>query len=149
MSRLDNDSQPQKDTIEYYLWLAKLAEKGKITGIFFADVYGVDDTFPGQFEAQFKSGSNCAQLDPLVIVPAMASVTKSVCFGITGSTSYINPFIMARTFSSLDHLSRGRVAWNVVTSYSTSGAQANGLEKITAHDKRYDKAHEFMELCYS
>jgi alkanesulfonate monooxygenase SsuD/methylene tetrahydromethanopterin reductase-like flavin-dependent oxidoreductase (luciferase family) len=114
--------------LDYYIWLAKLAEKGKITGIFFADVYGVgslyspvppynngelafgscrtvngtlrlsgpntkfkiDDTFPGQFEAQFKSGSNCAQLDPIVFVSAMAAVTKSVCFGITGSTSYIN-----------------------------------------------------------
>jgi alkanesulfonate monooxygenase SsuD/methylene tetrahydromethanopterin reductase-like flavin-dependent oxidoreductase (luciferase family) len=71
-----------------YIWLAKLAEKGKITGIFFADVYGVDDGFPGQFEAQFRAGANCAQMDPIVFVSAMASVTKSVCFGITGSTSY-------------------------------------------------------------
>ena len=82
--------QPQKDSLEYYLWLAKLAEKGKITGIFFADVYGVDDTFPGQMDIQFKAGANCAQLDPVVLVSAMASVTKSLNFGITGSTSYIN-----------------------------------------------------------
>jgi len=67
-----------------------LAEKGKITGIFFADVYGVDDGFPGQFDAQFRAGGNCAQMDPIVFVSAMAAVTKSVCFGVTGSTSYIN-----------------------------------------------------------
>ncbi len=72
------------------MWLAKLAEKGKITGIFFADVYGVDEIFPGQMEAQFRAGANCAQMDPMVWVSAMASVTKSVNFGITGSTSYIN-----------------------------------------------------------
>ena len=127
-------------------------------------MYGVDEGFPGQFEAQFNAGGNCAQLDPLVIVTAMASVTKSVCFGITGSTSYINvsstassykhrltsqPFPLARTFSTLDHLTKGRVAWNVVTSYSTSSAKANGMEDITPHDKRYEKAAEYLELCYS
>jgi alkanesulfonate monooxygenase SsuD/methylene tetrahydromethanopterin reductase-like flavin-dependent oxidoreductase (luciferase family) len=88
--RNPGDSQPQKASIEYYTWLAKLAEKGKISGIFFADVYGVDDTFPGQMAEQFRSASNCAQLDPVVYISAMAAVTKSVCFGITGSTSYIN-----------------------------------------------------------
>lgn len=88
--RNPGDSQPKKDSLEYYTWLAKLAEKGKITTIFFADVYGTDDTFPGQFEEQFRSGSNCAQLDPMIMISAMAAVSKSVCFGITGSTSYIN-----------------------------------------------------------
>jgi FMN-dependent oxidoreductase (nitrilotriacetate monooxygenase family) len=141
--------QSQKDSLDYYLWLAKLAEKGKISGIFFADVYGVDDTFPGQMELQFEAGANCAQLDPLVLVSAMASVTKSVSFGITGSTSYINPFCLARTYSTLDHITKGRIAWNVVTSYSTSSAQANGLDSITPHDKRYEKAHEYLDLCYS
>jgi hypothetical protein len=89
-SRNPGDTQVKKDSIEYYTWLAKLAEKGKITGIFFADIYGVEDTFPWQFEKQFQSGANCAQMDPVVFVSAMAAVTKSVCFGITGSTSYIN-----------------------------------------------------------
>ena len=88
--RNEGDTQIKKDSIEYYIWLAKLAEKGKITGIFFADIYGVEDSFPGQFEKQFQSGANCAQMDPVVFVSAMAAVTKSVCFGITGSTSYIN-----------------------------------------------------------
>ncbi|KUJ08659.1 bacterial luciferase-like protein [Mollisia scopiformis] len=146
MWKLPQDSQPTKDSLEYYIWLAKLAEKGKITGIFFADVYGVDDTFPGQFKAQFKAGANCAQMDPIVFVSAMASVTKSLCFGITGSTSYIKPFVLARTYSTLDHATKGRIAWNIVTSYSTSSAKANGNDKITAHDKRYEKAHEYLDL---
>lgn len=93
--RNPGDSQPQKDSLEYYTWLAKLAEKGKISGIFFADVYGIDDTFPDQFREQFRSGSNCAQMDPIVFISAMAAVTKSVCFGVTGSTSYINVGLFA------------------------------------------------------
>ncbi|PVH71531.1 bacterial luciferase-like protein [Cadophora sp. DSE1049] len=168
MWTIPGDNQQDKDGLDYYIWLAKLAEKGKISGIFFADVYGVDDTFPGQMEQQFISASNCAQFDPLVLVSAMASVTKSVCFGITGSTSHINvriswvitrgydqitdgkqPFCIARTYSTLDHVTKGRIAWNVVTSYSTSGAKANGLDNITPHDRRYEKAQEVMELCYS
>lgn len=100
-------------------------------------------------ELQFLAGANCAQLDPVVAVSAMASVTKSLSFGITGSTSYINPFILARTWSTLDHLTKGRIAWNVVTSYSTSSAQANGMDSITPHDKRYEKAHEYLDLCYA
>ncbi|KAH8657099.1 putative monooxygenase moxC [Tricladium varicosporioides] len=136
MWKLPGDNTMTKGSLEYYLWLAKLAEKGKMTGIFFADVYGVDDGFPGSMEAQFKAGANCAQLDPIVYVSAMASVTKS-------------PFILARTYSTLDHATKGRIAWNVVTSYSNSSAKANGLDKITPHDKRYEKAHEYMDLCYS
>jgi alkanesulfonate monooxygenase SsuD/methylene tetrahydromethanopterin reductase-like flavin-dependent oxidoreductase (luciferase family) len=88
--RVPGDNSKNKDSLEYYLWLAKLAEKGKITGIFFADTYGVHDTWPGQTANQFLSGATCAQMDPIVWVSAMASVTKSVSFGITASTSYIN-----------------------------------------------------------
>ncbi|RDW73034.1 bacterial luciferase-like protein [Coleophoma cylindrospora] len=149
MWKLPEDNSKDKDSLDYYIWLAKLAEKGKITGIFFADVYGLHEAFPGQVQAQLRSGANCAQMDPIVYVSAMASVTKSVSFGITGSTSYLNPFILARTYSTLDHATKGRIAWNVVTSYSNSSAKANGLEKITPHDQRYEKAHEYMDLCYA
>lgn len=100
LCRLPGDSQPQKASLDYYLWLAKLAEKGKISGIFFADVYGVDDGFPGQMAEQFRAGANCAQLDPIVYISAMASVTKSLCFGVTASTSYINVSIMIEIFAS-------------------------------------------------
>lgn len=106
-NRLPEDKTNQKGSLEYYIWLAKLAEKGKITGIFFADVYGVDDAFPGQVEAQFRSGSNCAQMDPIVFVSAMASVTKSVCFGVTGITSYISVRFYFTRFA--EHFDRGIV----------------------------------------
>lgn len=89
-NRIPEDNSKNKDSLDYYLWLAKLAEKGKITGIFFADTYGVHDAWPGQSDNQFLSSASCGQLDPVVFVSAMAAVTNSVCFGITGSTSYLN-----------------------------------------------------------
>lgn len=61
----------------------------------------------------------------------------------------MQPFILARTWSTLDHATKGRIAWNVVTSYSNTSAQANGLDKIVAHDKRYEKAYEYLDLCYA
>ena len=106
--RSPTDSAHTKDRLDYYLWLAKLAEKGKITSIFFADSYAgaesffrsqlqhtsnssfsVDETFKGNYDATYRGGSQVAQLDPTIFVSAMASVTKSLSFGITGSTSYI------------------------------------------------------------
>jgi len=84
-----NDNTQGKSNIDHYLWLAKLAEKGKITSIFFADVYGIFDVYQGKPDAIFAGGSMCAYLDPVPLIPAMAAVTKSVSFGVTGSTSYI------------------------------------------------------------
>ena len=84
-----NDNSSSKDSLEYYVWLAKLAEKGKITSIFLADTYAVMDTYAGRGDASFRGGYAVAQLDPVVFVSAMAQVSKNVSFGITGSTSYI------------------------------------------------------------
>jgi alkanesulfonate monooxygenase SsuD/methylene tetrahydromethanopterin reductase-like flavin-dependent oxidoreductase (luciferase family) len=75
-------------------------------------------------------------------------VTKTVGFGVTASTSYMTPYALARTFSSLDHLTHGRVAWNVVTSWSKSAARALGHEDVTPHDERYAVADEFMDIMY-
>jgi alkanesulfonate monooxygenase SsuD/methylene tetrahydromethanopterin reductase-like flavin-dependent oxidoreductase (luciferase family) len=75
------------------------------------------------------------------------AVTESVSFGVTGSTSYIPPFPLARTFSTLDHLTDGRIAWNVVTSWSKAAANAFGRE-LEGHDKRYEIAEEYMDVVY-
>jgi alkanesulfonate monooxygenase SsuD/methylene tetrahydromethanopterin reductase-like flavin-dependent oxidoreductase (luciferase family) len=88
--RSPNDISHTKDTIEYYTWLAKLAEKGKISTIFFADAYGCDEIYEDDYSATLKGGSTVAALDPMVWISAMAAVTKSVGFALTASTSYIN-----------------------------------------------------------
>lgn len=78
----------------------------------------------------------------------MAAVTRSLSFGITSSTSYEQPFALARRFSTLDHLTGGRVAWNIVTSYLESAARNFGLPTHIDHDTRYAKAEEFLDVTY-
>lgn len=78
----------------------------------------------------------------------MAAVTKSLSFGITSSTTYEHPFSLARRFSTLDHLTKGRVGWNVVTSYLESAAKNFGLDTQIPHDERYQRAEEYLNLTY-
>ncbi|KAK5307095.1 hypothetical protein LTR99_000063 [Exophiala xenobiotica] len=134
-----------KDQLEYYIWLAKIAEKGKITSIFFPDSYGVNDVYGGNTDATYRGGCQVAQLDPVVLIPAMAAVTKSVGFAVSANACYLNPYIMARTFSTLDHVTNGRIGWNIVTGYTNASAKAMGFDQIMAHDKRYEKAEELWE----
>lgn len=79
----------------------------------------------------------------------MAAVTKSLGFGVTASTSYEAPFLLARRFASLDHFTKGRIGWNIVTSWNKASALAMGLKDIIAHDERYNVAEEYMQLCYN
>jgi alkanesulfonate monooxygenase SsuD/methylene tetrahydromethanopterin reductase-like flavin-dependent oxidoreductase (luciferase family) len=78
----------------------------------------------------------------------MAAVTESVSFAATVSTSYVNPYILARQFSTLDHLTEGRVGWNIVTSYTKGAAKALGHDEVVPHDERYLVADEYMEVVY-
>jgi alkanesulfonate monooxygenase SsuD/methylene tetrahydromethanopterin reductase-like flavin-dependent oxidoreductase (luciferase family) len=78
----------------------------------------------------------------------MAAVTVSVSFAATVSTSYVNPYILARQFSTLDHLTEGRVGWNIVTSYTKGAAKALGYDEVVPHDERYLVADEYMEVVY-
>jgi alkanesulfonate monooxygenase SsuD/methylene tetrahydromethanopterin reductase-like flavin-dependent oxidoreductase (luciferase family) len=128
------DNTKSKDTLDYYLWLAKLADKGKITSIFFADGYGLHQTYQGKPDATYAGSSMVAYMDPVVMVSAMAAVTKSVALELPGAQAIfvsflaeplsnlrllifdIAPYMLARTWSTLDHMTKGRVAWNVSSS---------------------------------
>lgn len=81
-------------------------------------------------DALYKSSSGSVGMDPMMVVPVMASVTKTVGFGVSASTSYENPFVLARRMSTLDHLNNGRIAWNVVTSWAKSSANALGVDSV-------------------
>ncbi|KAH8883609.1 Nitrilotriacetate monooxygenase component A/pristinamycin IIA synthase subunit A [Thozetella sp. PMI_491] len=142
------DKGTTKDTLEYWLNLARLAERGKISFIFFADSYATHEIYGGTPDAMIRAGAHFATIDPFTVIPAMAAVTKSLGFGVTASTSYLNPYTLARTFSSLDHLTNGRVAWNVVTSWSKSAAKALGYEDVVPHDERYAVADEYLDAMY-
>lgn len=142
------DNGKAKDRLKYYTDLAKLAERGTISAIFLADWYVGFDVYGGGLDTMLASGHQVAHLDPVPIISAMAAVTSSVSFAATVSTSYVNPYILARQFSTLDHLTDGRVGWNIVTSYTKGAAKAMGQEKPVEHDERYAVADEYMEVVY-
>jgi FMN-dependent oxidoreductase (nitrilotriacetate monooxygenase family) len=104
--------------------------------------------FNGNNDAQLRAGNQIASWNPELLIPAMASVTETVGFGVSLSTSYLNPYILSRTMSGLDHLTNGRVAWNIVTSWAKSAALALGYDDVIPHDERYLMADEFMDVCY-
>jgi alkanesulfonate monooxygenase SsuD/methylene tetrahydromethanopterin reductase-like flavin-dependent oxidoreductase (luciferase family) len=125
-----------------------LAEKGKISCIFFADWYAGFEVYGNSMDAMLRSGHQVAHLDPMPIVSAMAAVTESLSFAVTASTSYVNPYILARQYSTLDHLTNGRIAWNIVTSWTKAAAQALGQDDVVPHDERYMVADEYMDVVY-
>ncbi|WP_053384384.1 LLM class flavin-dependent oxidoreductase [Leucobacter celer] len=142
------DQSRRYTELPYWLDIARTAEAGLLDAIFFADVLGTYDVYGGGPEAALAGGVQVPVNDPLQLVPALASVTEHIGFGVTASTSFEHPFPFARRMSTLDHLTGGRVGWNVVTSYLGSGARNLGLEGQVSHDRRYDIAEEYLEVCY-
>ncbi|KAA8734874.1 LLM class flavin-dependent oxidoreductase [Acinetobacter qingfengensis] len=143
----DNNRHRFND-IEYWIELAKLLEAGTFDGVFIADVIGTYDQFRQGPETAIREGMQIPSNDPLLIIPAMASVTKNLGFGVTFSTSYEPPFAFARRMSTLDHLTKGRVAWNIVTSYLPNAARNFGLDDEIPHDQRYQLADEYLDVLY-
>jgi alkanesulfonate monooxygenase SsuD/methylene tetrahydromethanopterin reductase-like flavin-dependent oxidoreductase (luciferase family) len=130
--------------------MANITEKGGISCVFFADRYAGFDVYEGTIDPMLKAGHQVAHLDPMPIVSAMAAVTESVSFAVTASTSYVNPYILARQYSTLDHSpGGGMIAWNIVTSWSKASAQALGQDDIMPHDERYVIADEYTDLVIS
>lgn len=134
--------------IEYWTELAEILEDGGFDGVFLADVIGAYDTFRGGPETALREGLQSPNLDPLLVIPAMAAVTKRLAFGATFSTTYEPPFAFARRMSTLDHLTKGRVGWNVVTSYLPNAAHNFGLDGEVPHDLRYEYADEYLDVLY-
>lgn len=143
----DDQSVRYRD-LSYWVELAQLLERGKFDGLFIADVLGVYDTYRGSGDAAVRRGMQVPVLDPTMQVSAMAAATEKLSFGITVSTTYEQPYSLARRFSTLDHLTDGRVAWNIVTSYLDGAARNLGLTRQMSHDQRYDLAAEAIDVCY-
>jgi alkanesulfonate monooxygenase len=142
------DQTVRYNTLEYWTELAQLLERGLFDSLFIADIFGVYDVYGGTADAAFRNAVEFPVNDPFLVAPAMAMVTKHLGFGITGAVSYEPPFSFARKISTLDHLTKGRIAWNIVTGYLDSAARAFGREEQLPHDERYDLAEEFMEVVY-
>lgn len=145
---LPDNNRHRVDDISYWLELAHLLEAGGFHGVFLADVVGAYDVFRGGPETAIREGLQIPSNDPLLVIPAMAAVTRHLGFGVTFSTSYEPPFTFARRMSTLDHLTRGRVGWNIVTSYLPNAARNFGLDDEIPHDRRYEIADEFLDVVY-
>ena len=143
----DDQSWRYKD-LSYWTELAQLLERGLFDGIFIADVLGTYDVYGGSNEAAIRHGAQIPVNDPVLLVSAMAHVTEHLGFGITAGTAYEHPYPFARRMSTLDHLTRGRVGWNVVTGYLPSAARNMGADDQLEHDDRYDHADEYLEVLY-
>jgi FMN-dependent oxidoreductase (nitrilotriacetate monooxygenase family) len=146
--RHPEDQSHRYNDLSYWTDLAKLLERGTFDALFIADVLGVYDTYAGSADGAVRTGMQIPLNDPVLQIPAMAAVTEKLGFGVTVSATYEQPYTLARRFSSLDHLTNGRVAWNVVTSYLDGAARNLGLSRQISHDERYALADEVMEVCY-
>ncbi|MDB5616620.1 LLM class flavin-dependent oxidoreductase [Tardiphaga sp.] len=142
------DASINYNSLDYWVDYARIAERGLFDGIFLADVFGVYDVFGDSPDTAVNHGVQLPNADPTLLVSAMALVTQHLGFGITSNLSLEHPYQFARRFSTLDHLTRGRIGWNIVTGYLESGARGMGFAANRAHDDRYDVAEDFLTASY-
>jgi FMN-dependent oxidoreductase (nitrilotriacetate monooxygenase family) len=136
------------NTLEYWTDLARTLERGKFDALFLADVLGVYDVYKGSPRTALEHAVQVPVNDPLMPISAMAAVTEHLGFGVTCALSYELPYPFARRMSTLDHLTKGRIGWNIVTGYLDSAARGMGMAKQVAHDDRYDVAEDYMQATY-
>jgi FMN-dependent oxidoreductase (nitrilotriacetate monooxygenase family) len=132
-------------TAGYYEKLGRTLEEGCFDMLFFDDRLAMPGIYGGSVAEAVRHGARPVKLDLSLVLGVIAAVTRDIGIGATYSTTYYQPFHVARTFATLDHLSGGRAAWNVVTSVNDSEARNFGVRQALGHDERYDRADEFME----
>lgn len=135
---------------ELALWtdLAQQLEDARFDALFLADVVGLYGDHEGGFASHVRRGLQVPANDPLVLASALTAVTEHLGLAFTSSVIQAHPFQFARQLSTLDHLSRGRVAWNIVTSVLENAHRNFGAAELEKHDRRYDWAEEYLEACY-
>jgi len=142
------DRTAEYNRLPYWIDLARTLERGRFDGLFLADVLGVYDVYGNSPDAALRNGAQTPSNEPLLLLSAMAAVTKNLGFGVTSNLSFEPPYPFARRMSTLDHLTEGRIGWNVVTGYLDSAARGAGKDKQVGHDDRYDIADEYMDVVY-
>jgi FMN-dependent oxidoreductase (nitrilotriacetate monooxygenase family) len=146
--RHPEDHARDYNTLGYWTGLAQTLEEGLFDGLFIADVLGPYDVYGNSDEATLRAGTQVPTNDPILVVPPMAAVTRHLTFGVTTGTAYEHPYSFARRLATLDHLTEGRVGWNVVTGYLPSAARNFGHADQMEHDERYDHADEYLDVVY-
>ncbi|MEJ5065031.1 LLM class flavin-dependent oxidoreductase [Erwinia sp. MYb375] len=144
--RHPEDQASRYTDIRYWVEIAQLLDEAGFDALFLADALGQLDVYQQQPDAALRGAAQMPVNDPLLLVSALAAATRHLGFGVTVSTTYEHPYLLARKFTTLDHLSNGRVAWNIVTSMLDSAARNLGLTQQIPHDERYDRAQEFVDV---
>lgn len=137
---------PYYGTSEFYEDIARVASRGVMDMLFFGDTGGTPEDFGGNHEAVVKYGAKWPRHDMTPMIPLLARAAPGVGFAMTMSTTYHHPFHVARVFNALDHVTRGRIAWNAVTSAYKNEAANYGYDTMMEHDDRYDRAQEFLKV---
>lgn len=143
-----SDDRLGVNSLDRWRSTAIVAEQANLEAMFFADVLGLYDIYRGSASAAVEWAVEAPANDPFVYVAALSALTERLAFVVTASTTYEHPFSLARRFATLDHLSKGRIGWNIVTSYLESAARNFGLDAMLDPQDRYRRADEFMEVVY-
>jgi len=130
-----------------YEELARTAERGKFDLLFWGDGTGIPDTWEGSLDAAVKWGIQWPRHDASPLVTIMSRVTKHLGFNLTFASTYMHPYYVARLLNSLDHITEGRIALNLVTSTRRADAANFGYDELADHGARYDKMEEFVDVC--
>ena len=141
------DARTDSYSPQYYQHIARVLEEGKFDVGFFDDRLAMPDMYGGDHAHTVENGIRCVKLDATTCLMTMAAATRHLGLGATYSTTYYEPFHVARVFQTIDLMTEGRAAWNVVTSVNDNEARNMGRgESVIEHDTRYDRADEFMEI---
>ena len=134
--------------LDSYVEVAKTLERGRFDVMFFADVVGVYDLDYGEVSTAIRAASEFPGLDPLSALSALGYATENLGFAVTSNIIQAHPFSFARQMSTVDEFTRGRVAWNIVTSYLSNGFRNYGFDDIVDHSTRYEWAQEYADVAY-
>jgi N-acetyl-S-(2-succino)cysteine monooxygenase len=139
---------PQADAdaginFKHYVQMAQTAERAKFDMIFLQDSLAVREAHP---EALRRSAQYIANFEPITLISGLAAVTSRIGLVATASTSYYEPYHVARKYASIDHMSGGRAGWNIVTSTQPAEAKNFGRDTHFGHTERYERAHEFTQV---
>jgi FMN-dependent oxidoreductase (nitrilotriacetate monooxygenase family) len=140
------ESRDDAHSADYYQEIARILEAGKFHLAFFDDRLAMPDRYGNDHAHTVEYGIRATKMDPLIVLMTMGAVTARLGLASTCSTTYFEPFDVARRFATLDLMTNGRAAWNVVTSVNDGEALNMGRDEHLPHDLRYDRADEFMEV---
>ena len=130
----------------FHVDMVQALEKAAFDFVILEDSSLVPDVFRGTFEVDLKHGLNSPKHDPVPLISMLGYVTRHIGLIPTMSTSFYPPFLLARSIATLDHLTEGRMGWNIVTSSQDRAARNYGMDKLLPHDQRYEQAEEYLQL---